>query len=197
MRGYATTGVLVACAALLSACGGQPGPHYQAHPNGWTQRSRGSAAPVWVDPKDPRQQYVTTSTANSTGTLKDLATQVLTNALLSHKGAKLIRADAFPGCPGEAGIQTFRLPTPQGEELLRVAFTQWNGAALTASYRRPMASPDDGNALDAMAHTVCTAVIGTQKFPAALTVRPQPSSTVVPRAKGATIFMGRPPTKKP
>lgn len=117
-----------------------------------------------------------------------------TNVVLQHKGAKFLKADPFPACPGEAGLQTFSVSGPGGEDVLRVAFTQWNGAALTASYQRPRSDTDDPKALDAMTRTVCTAPAGVQKFPAAPTVRPNPRSTVVPRAKGATIFMGRPKT---
>ncbi len=183
--------------ALVAACGGQPGPHVQAHPDGWTQQSHGKGNPVWFNPKAPREQYSTASNPHFSGTLQNLASAITTNTLLSHKGAKFVRSDPFPACPGEAGIQTFRIPGTKGEDVLRVAFTQWNGAALTASYQRPISSPENTDALHAMTRTVCTAVLGTQKFPAAPTARPQPRSTVVPRAKGATIFMGRPPTPTP
>lgn len=197
MRGYQILPAALLCGVALAACGGQPGPHQQAHPDGWKQQGQG-AAPVWVNPQNPREEYRTTSDPHSTGTLKDLASQVTENAVLSHKGAKLVQAVPYPSCPGEAGLQTFSVPSPAGgDNVLRVAFTQWNGAALTASYQRPRSASDNQDALKAMTQTVCTAVVGTQKFPAAPTVKPNPSSTVVPRAKGATIFMGRPPTPKP
>lgn len=180
----------------LSACGGQPGPHYQGHPDGW--KSEGSGAnTVWFNPADPREEYTTTSNPNANGTLKDLASQVTTNVILRHKGAKFVKAQPYPTCPGEAGMQTFTINGPKGEDILRVGFTQWNGAALTASYQRPADKPDDRRALEAMTATVCTAPLGNQKFPAAPTVAPNPHSTVVPRAKGATIFMGRPPSARP
>lgn len=183
--------------ALVAACGGQPGPHVQAHPQGWTQQSRSKANVVWVDPKAPREHYTTASNPHFRGTLQDLASAITTNTLLSRKGAKFVRSDPFPACPGEAGIQTFTIPAAKSEDILRVAFTQWNGAALTASYQRPISSSENTDALQAMTRTVCTAVLGKQKFPAAPTARPQPHSTVVPRAKGATIFMGRPSTPTP
>lgn len=183
-------------AVALSACGGQPGPHYQGHPDGW--KSEGSGAnTVWFSPTDPREEYTATSNPNANGTLKDLASQVTTNVILRHKGAKFVKAQPYPTCPGEAGMQTFTINGPKGEDILRVGFTQWNGAALTASYQRPANKPDDRRALEAMTSTVCTAPLGNQKFPAAPTAAPNPHSTVVPRAKGATIFMGRPPTAPP
>jgi hypothetical protein len=195
MRGLPVFAAAALCGALLSACGGQPGPHQQAHPDGWKQQGQGADA-VWTDPQNPREEYRSSSNPNSTGTLKDLASQVTTNVVLQHKGAKFLKADPYPGCPGEAGLQTFSVPAPGGEDVLRVAFTQWNGAALTASYLRPRSEADNQQALDAMTRTVCTAPVGVQKLPAAPTVRPNPHSTVVPRAKGATIFMGRPPTPR-
>lgn len=183
-------------ASALSACGGQPGPHYQGHPDGWKSQG-GGANTVWYSPTDPREQYVVTSNPNANGTLKDLASQVTTNTILRHKGAKFVKAEPYPICPGEAGMQTFTMQGPKGPEILRVAFTQWNGAALTASYQRPENKPDDRRALAAMTSTVCTVPLGDQKFPAAPTIAPKPHGTVVPRAKGATILMGRPPTAPP
>lgn len=195
MRGVRILTAAVIAALALSACGGEPGPHTRAHPDGWT--SQGGANTVWTNPSDPREEYTIKSNPNATGTLKDLASTVTTNVLLRHKGSKFVRADLFPGCEGEAGLQTFTMSGPKGRDILLVAFTQWNGAALTVSYQRPAGTPVSKQALDAMTKTVCTAPVGTQKWPAAPTFSPNPHSTVVPRAKGATIIMGRPPIKTP
>lgn len=141
------------CAALLTACAGSgAGP---AHPDGWTLQGQGATA-YWTDPQHPQERYSATRAANANGTLSDLASQVATNTLLRHRGAKLTKAVPFSACPGEAGLQTFTLPTPQGPAVLQVAFSQWSGAAITASYRRPAKAPDDKRALDAMRRSVCT-----------------------------------------
>lgn len=184
---------------MLAGCGGEPGPHYTGPPSGWKQQNTGSSAnPVYVNPKNAREQYMVSKLTNFNGTLKDLASQVTTSTILSHKGAKFVNSVPFPGCPGEAGLQTFRMPPGpgHGEDLLRVAFTQWNGNGIVASYERPASAPDNKDALTAMAHSVCTSVLGFQKFPAAPTVQPA-HGTMAPRAHGATILMGRPPIHSP
>lgn len=94
-------------------------------------------------------------TPNPGGSLSDLASQVTTDTLLRHRGAKLQKAEPFPPCPGEAGVQIFALPGP-APAVLQVAFTQWNGTEKIATYQRPAKSPDDPSALDALRKTVCT-----------------------------------------
>jgi ABC-type glycerol-3-phosphate transport system substrate-binding protein len=143
----------LSCAALLSACAGSGGAG-SAHPDGWAAQGRGASA-VWVDPQNPRERFdVQSSTAD--GSLSDLASAVTTNTVLRHKGARLVRAEPFPACPGEAGWQTFALKTPGGLAVLHVAFTQWNGSQVVASYQRPANLPDDPRAVDALRRDVCS-----------------------------------------
>lgn len=98
-------------------------------------------------------------TATSTGSLSDLASQVTTDTLLRNRGAKLLKAQPFAPCPGEAGEQTFTLSGPQGAQVLRVGFTQWNGRTTVVSYRRPARAGDDPQALEAMRRSLCSAVL--------------------------------------
>lgn len=199
MRGYAVIATALLCAWTLSACGGEPGPHYLGAPAGWKRQSTGNGGnPVWFNPKNPREQYMTTSTTNAYGTLKDVASTVSANAILQHPGAKFVSGIPFPGCPGEAGLQTFSLPPGpgHGKERLQVAFTIWNGKALTSQYEGPVNERPSAQAMHAMLESVCTEPLGN-KWPPAPTVRPAGNSTMVPRAHGVTIFMGRPKIHKP
>lgn len=128
-----------ACCALLAACG-----------------SPGAQA---FNPR-PGEHFRLTRAANAGATLSDLASQVTTDTVLRYKGAKLTKAEPFGPCPGEAGLQTFDVRSPQGAAVLHVAFTQWNGMAVTASYERPANRPDDPSAVQAMRRTVCTSPLG-------------------------------------
>lgn len=105
----------------------------------------------------PGEYFMMKRTANSSGTLSDLASQVTTDTLLHNRGARLLRAEPFPPCPGEAGDQTFTVTTPHGPALLRVAFTQWNGTTTIASYERPAKATDDPDAMKALRRAVCSA----------------------------------------
>jgi len=80
---------------------------------------------------------------------------VTTDTLLRYRGSRLLRAQPFPACPGEAGWQSFEMPAAHGRIIMHVAFTQWNGTAKTASYERPAALPDDPSAISALGHAVC------------------------------------------
>jgi hypothetical protein len=95
---------------------------------------------------------------NFAGTMSDMASGITTDTLLSHKGAKLLKAQPYAPCPGEAGLQTFSLDG--GRTLLEVAFTQWTGTAVTASYRRPASAPADPKAEDALRRAVCSSALG-------------------------------------
>src|SRR5579884_395103 len=123
------------CAALLAACGGG------GNPSSFTAR--------------PGEHFTMKRSASSGASLSDLASQVTTDTLLQYKGAKLLRAVPFPACPGEAGQQTFQVPTARGPAILRVAFTQWNGTTTIASYERPAGTPDDPKAVGALRASVC------------------------------------------
>lgn len=149
---------LFCLAALPAACGsGGQGP---AHPAGWTAQGTGAGA-YWSSPQDPQERYSVSSSPNSGGaTLADMASQITTDTVLRYRGAKLLKAEPFPPCPGEAGLQTFRLTAPHGTERLEVAFTQWNGTSVIASYRRPERAADDPAALDAVRKSVCSPAVG-------------------------------------
>jgi hypothetical protein len=124
------------CAATLTACAGGAGGTFTARPG---------------------EHFTMKRTANSTATLSDLASQVTTDTLLHNKGARLLKAEPFPPCPGEAGDQTFALVTARGPAFLRVAFTQWNGTTTIASYQRPAKASDDPDAVNALRRAVCSA----------------------------------------
>lgn len=94
---------------------------------------------------------------NFNGTLSDMASQVTTDVILHYKGAKLLKAQPYEPCPGEAGLQTFRVKETHGSGLLEVAFTQWNGTAVTATYERPAKVPADPRAEEALRRAVCSA----------------------------------------
>jgi hypothetical protein len=97
---------------------------------------------------------------NYPGTLSDLASQVTTDVVLRHKGARLLKAEPYPPCPGEAGLQTFSASAGGRRTVLQVAFTQWTGTAVTASYERPAGAPVDPAAQRALQRAVCSSAIG-------------------------------------
>jgi hypothetical protein len=155
MRGLNVTLAALVCAAMFTACGGSGG---SPHPQGWTGHGQGASA-YWTNPQHADERFSTTSTSNPNASLKDLASQVTTDTLLRYRGAKLLRAEPFPPCPGEAGWQSFAVPAAHGRRILHVAFTQWNGTAKTASYQRPADLPDDPSAITAMGRLVCATPI--------------------------------------
>jgi hypothetical protein len=155
------------CALLLVACGGRGGAGGQAHPDGWREQTQGKTT-AWVDPKDARQRYAVASTPNATGTLADLGAKITVDTLLRNRGAKLVRsAMPYPGCPGEAGLQTFSVPSGAHKQILHVAYTQWNGTTVTAGYMRPAEVSDDSAAVNALTRAVCSAVSGSPTLPPA------------------------------
>lgn len=149
---------------LMSACSGQAQtPSAQAHPDGWQQAIGKST--VWIDPRDRRERFTVASNPNAKGTMSDLASEVTTDALLTHKGARLSSAVPYPGCPGESGLQTFTTRTGGENGVLRIAFTQWNGSTIVAAYERPAPVPDSPAAVNALTRAVCTAVAGAPTLP--------------------------------
>jgi hypothetical protein len=137
--------------ATLSACGGAA--HAQAHPEGWLQQGQGATA-AWVDPAG-HQRYWTSTRSTGATTLKDLSAEVASDTVLSVHGARMNDVEPLPSCPGEAGVQTYRLP---GGDVLEVAFGLYQGQALLAYYRRPARLQPSPAALKATASTVCTAI---------------------------------------
>lgn len=147
MRGTVRFPALLCFTALLCACSG-PGPQSAQVPAG--------------------EHYRITKDASWNGSLKDLASQTAANIVLKYRGAKLLRADPFPACTGEAGLQTFTLPGKGGAaQILRVAFTQWSGPAVTVIYERPRSSPDSKEAVDAMTRSLCTSGAPAKPLPPA------------------------------
>jgi hypothetical protein len=126
---------VVLCATALCSCGGSGAQHFTARPG---------------------EHLRVTRKPTSNGTLSDLASQVTMDTLLGHKGAKLLKAEPFKACPGEAGEQTFRLPASGGPALLHIGFTQWNGKTTIVSYQRPAGGSDDPQALEAMRRELCS-----------------------------------------
>jgi len=123
------------CATALCSCSGSGAQQFTARPG---------------------EHYSLTRKATSNGSLSDLASQVTMDTLLGHKGAKLLEAQPFKACPGEAGEQTFRLPAASGAAVLHVGFAQWNGKTTIVSYQRPAGAADDPRAMEAMRHELCS-----------------------------------------
>ena len=137
MRAVQTSLAALSCAAIVTACAGGSGG--------------GGAPPAGVTiVKQP----------GYSGTLGDLASGVTTDVVIRHKGAKLRKAEPFAPCPGEAGLQTFDLVQKGQRVVLEVAFTQWNGTAVKASYTRPASKPEDPKAADALRRAVCSSPAG-------------------------------------
>lgn len=157
-------GAACICVLLLSSCGGQNPAGGQPHPDGWRAEAQGKST-AWVDPKDPRQRYAVASNPNQTATLGQMGARVTIDTLLTHKGAKLLKTTPYPGCPGEAGLQSFL--TAKADQVLRIAYTQWSGKAVTAVYIRPGSLPDDPAAVNALTRAVCSAVSGAPTLPPA------------------------------
>jgi|GEM_PF-4878754 len=122
---------------------------------------------AWIDPKDPQERYAIASNANASETLAEMGAKITVDTLLRDKGSKLLRAMPYPGCPGEAGLQTFKGGAAQRNEIFRIAYTQWNGTEVTAVYRRPASANDDPAAVDALTRAVCSGVSGSATLPPA------------------------------
>jgi hypothetical protein len=142
-------------AALLFAvagCGGNGTPGGPAHPDGWTKTTQ-TGVETWTKPNAANQTFVYSSKPFD-GTTKDLASQITLDIVLKRHG-KLLRTVAFAPCPGEAGLQTYRIPPAT---LLLIAYAAYGDKALTATYTRPASAPEDPAALAAMQKSVCTAI---------------------------------------
>jgi hypothetical protein len=108
----------------------------------------------------PPAGVTVSKSANYSGTLADMASQVSEDVLLKHRGSKLLKAEPYAPCPGEAGLQTFSVPVDGRRMLLQVAFTQWTGTAVTASYQRPAGAAPDPAAEQALQRAVCSSALG-------------------------------------
>lgn len=137
-----------------AACGGNGTPGGPAHPDGWTKSVR-AGTETWTKPNTPAETFVYSS-APSSGTTKDLASQITLDVVLKHHG-KLLKTVAFAPCPGEAGLQTYSVPPAT---TLLVAYAVYNDKQLTVNYARHNGTPEDPAAMDAMRRSVCTAPIG-------------------------------------
>jgi hypothetical protein len=158
MRREASSALAMLYILGAAGCGAAPGRGAQSHPNGWESR-RTPSGTVWVDPHQTQQRFAAGSAGNATGTLADLGAKITVDTLLAHKAAKLIRAMPYPGCPGEAGLQAFTVSGSGGRRVLRIAYSNWGGNAVTAAYERPVAASDEPEAVEALSRAVCTAVV--------------------------------------
>jgi len=122
------------CCAVLSSCGGGGAPYQPRAGEGFSMLQ-------------------TPAPGTSLG---DVASAITADTLLRYRGARLLKAEPFPPCPGEAGWQTFSLHRGNKAMVLRVAFTVWNGVEKVARYERPASHPDDTGAIGAMRRIVCT-----------------------------------------
>jgi len=147
---HKNTIAFVACAAILSSCAGSGSG---SGPRGWTQTN---GAGSWVNPKAPKQTFSVLS-APFDGTLKDLASQITTNIILTNQAmrAKFVDGLPFTRCPGEAIFQTYSMAAVKS--IIEVAFAVQDGKKVVAEYRRPATDKDDPAAVDAMAANVCSA----------------------------------------
>ena len=145
--------IALALLAGTSACGGGNGtPGEPSHPSGWT-KSMQNGVETWTNPNAPSETFIATSKPFD-GTTKDLASQITLDTVLKRHG-KLLHTVAFPPCPGEAGLQTYRL---RPSTLLTVAYAAYGDKALTATYSRPEKAGEDAAAMDAIRRTVCTGI---------------------------------------
>jgi hypothetical protein len=92
------------------------------------------------------------------GTIKDFASQLTTNTVLTNRTAKFVRSIPYPDCPGEAALQTFAIGG-KAPRSLEIGFTVTGNLAITASYSRPKSMAEDPQARAAMRKDVCTVVI--------------------------------------
>jgi len=145
-RAIASLSLLLATAACSTGTGTPTGA---AQPQGWTKST--TAASTWAKPGSPGETFSST-TKPFDGTTKDLASQITLDAVLKHH-AKLERTVAFPPCPGEAGLQTYRVPP---STLMLVAYAVYGDKEITATYSRPQNAAEDPAAMDALRKSVCT-----------------------------------------
>jgi len=136
----------------VAGCGGNGTPGGPAHPDGWTKTTQ-NGVETWTKPNAANQTFVSSSKPFD-GTTKDLASQITLDMVLKRHG-KLLSTVAFSACPGEAGLQTYRIPPAT---LVLVAYAAYGDKALTAIYARPESAPEDPAARDAMQKSVCTAI---------------------------------------
>jgi len=133
----------VAFACLgLAACAWGVG-----HPEGWTAASANS----WT--KDGQTYSVATQAFD--GTITDLANQETVDMLLRAKGAKFVRSDPYPDCPGLGALMTFGQTTAQGSFALLEAFVIRDSTATLITYKRPAAQAQDPAAMAAMRSAIC------------------------------------------
>lgn len=102
-----------------------------AGPAGWTKVSAGT----WVHGAGSAQQRYTIASTTFNGSLQDLASQQTINVVLHERGARFVRSDPFPNCPGQAGVATFRSP----KAIIEDGFALQSSEAITILYQRPAA----------------------------------------------------------
>ncbi|HEY8298582.1 MAG TPA: hypothetical protein VIG32_11245 [Candidatus Baltobacteraceae bacterium] len=137
---------------LLAGCSGG-GATPSAHPDGWTALA-GSSGSTFAN----GGARFTLKKKPYSGGIKDYASTLTTDTILTDRNAKFVQAVPFPDCPGEAGLQRFTIggKTPG---LLEIGFTVTGNMAITASYFRPKGMPADPAARDAIKTDVCTVVV--------------------------------------
>jgi len=111
------------------------------------------ASAAWTTGSGSALQEYRYSKSQFAGTLSDLASQVTISALMQQHGAKFQGSVPFAACPGAAGVATFLLP--RQHETLQEGFSVQSGRAVRVSYLRPIATPIDSNATQAMQNALC------------------------------------------
>lgn len=122
------TATAIALCALLAGCGGGG----SSGPGGWRVVSKNAGGTVYAD---ARRTLTVSPPVAYGGTLKDLSTKLTIDTVLRVPGAKMEQATMFPPCPGEAGLLIFT--RAKTTERIEIAFTQWNGKAVSVTYRAP------------------------------------------------------------
>lgn len=140
------------CLFGLTACGGTGGP---VAPKGWHELAKDANGTTYADPADDRRTLTVSAATPYDGTLKDLSTRLTIDAVLHEPRTKLERATTFEPCPGEAGLLIFRRSTTP-PKAMEIAFTQWNGKAVSATYRGPAGAPPGDAVIAAMRSAVCS-----------------------------------------
>lgn len=144
------TAAAIALCACLAGCGGGG----SSAPGGWRVVTKNAAQTVYADSADPKRTLSVSAPVTYGGSLKDLSTKLTIDTVLRVPGAKMEQATMFPPCPGEAGLLIFtRAKTP---ERIEIAFTQWNGKAVTATYRAPSGAKPGKAVTQRMRQAVCS-----------------------------------------
>lgn len=145
-----TTAVAIMLFTLLTACGGGGG----GTPSGWKLIAKDAGGTTYQDPSNAQRTLTVSNPVPYGGTIKDLSTKLTIDTVLHEPGSKMLQATMFPPCPGEAGLLIFERAKPA--ERIEIAFTQWSGKAVSATYRGPAGQKPGKTVIRRMRSAVCS-----------------------------------------